>query len=142
MAEQLLCPSRGTVHTLGYVVNLINFSWILAGVILNATAQLLLKAGTNASGPLALAGNEFLGTVIRVGSNPFILGGLSCYVVSFVIWIVALSRVDVSVAYPMLSMGYIINAVVAWQLLGESLAAQKVLGIGVIILGVYIVANS
>ena len=45
-------------------------------------------------------------------------------------------------AYPMLSIGYVINAVIAWQWLGEPLATQKLVGIGVIVIGVFLVARS
>jgi multidrug transporter EmrE-like cation transporter len=79
---------------------------------------------------------------MRVATNPPILAGLGCYVVSVVVWILALSRVPVSVAYPMLSIGYIVNAVAAWWLFGESLTAQKLIGIGFIMAGVYLVARS
>ena len=78
----------------------------------------------------------------RLAANPFILGGLACYVVSVVVWIMALSRVPVSVAYPMLSVGYIVNAVAAWLLFGESLTAQKLVGIAFIVVGVFLVARS
>ena len=54
----------------------------------------------------------------------------------------ALSRTDVSIAYPMVSIGYVLTAIAAWQLLGESLSAMRVAGIGVIILGVVMVARS
>ena len=54
----------------------------------------------------------------------------------------ALSRVPVSIAYPMLSIGYIVNAVAAWYLFGEALSAMKLAGIGVIVLGVFMVARS
>ena len=57
-------------------------------------------------------------------------------------WILGLSRVPVSVAYPMLSVGYVVNAVAAWLLFGESLAAQKLVGIGFIVVGVFLVARS
>jgi drug/metabolite transporter (DMT)-like permease len=63
-------------------------------------------------------------------------------VVSVAVWIVGLSRVPVSIAYPMLSVGYIVNAVAAWYLFGESLTAQKLAGIGFIVCGVYLVARS
>jgi multidrug transporter EmrE-like cation transporter len=53
-----------------------------------------------------------------------------------------LSRVEVSIAYPMLSIGYVLNAVAAWYLFGESLTAQKLVGIAFIILGVFLVARS
>ena len=59
-----------------------------------------------------------------------------------VVWIVALSRVEVSIAYPMLSIGYVVNAVLAWWLFGEEVNAQRWLGIGVIIIGVVLVARS
>lgn len=112
-------------------MTLFSFSFILAGVLLNAAAQLLLKAGTNAA-PLGL----------RLAVEPHILGGLACYAVSVVVWVVALSRVPVSVAYPMLSIGYAVNAVAAWYLFGEALSPLRLAGIGVIILGVFLVARS
>ena len=59
-----------------------------------------------------------------------------------VVWILGLSRVPVSVAYPMLSVGYIVNAVLAYFLFGESIGAQKIVGIGFIIVGVFLVARS
>ena len=108
-----------------------SFSVILLGVLLNAAAQLLLKAGTNAM-PLGL----------RLAIEPHILGGLACYVVSVVVWVVALSRVPVSIAYPMLSIGYVVNAIAAWYLLGEAVTPMRMAGIGVIILGVFMVARS
>jgi multidrug transporter EmrE-like cation transporter len=59
-----------------------------------------------------------------------------------VVWILALSRVEVSIAYPMLSIGYVINAALAWWLFGEAVGMQRLAGIGVIIIGVIIVARS
>ena len=56
--------------------------------------------------------------------------------------ILALSRVDVSIAYPMLSIGYVVNALAAWALFGEVLSAGKLAGIGIIILGVFVLARS
>jgi multidrug transporter EmrE-like cation transporter len=112
-------------------VSAASFALLLTGVLLNAAAQLLLKAGTNAM-PLGL----------RLAIEPHILSGLACYAVSVVVWIVALSRVPVSIAYPMLSIGYVVNAIAAWQLLGESLSPLRLGGIGVIIAGVFMVARS
>lgn len=118
------------------------FLLILCGVLLNAAAQLFLKNGTrqlgvigldNPHGPIALA--------LNIGTQPWIVGGLACYVVSVVLWIAALSRVDVMVAYPMLSIGYVVNAFIAWQFMGEALTAQRLLGIGVIMVGVVILSR-
>jgi len=120
----------------------LTFSLVLAGVLLNATAQLLLKAGTNRVGEFAFSLANLVPVGSRLALSPFIAGGLACYVVSVVVWILALSRVPVSVAYPMLSIGYIVNALAAWALFGESLGAQKMVGIAFIIAGVFLVARS
>lgn len=120
----------------------LTFSLLLAGVLLNAGAQLLLKAGTNRIGEFAFSMENLVPIGTRIAMSPPILAGLACYVVSVVVWILALSRVPVSVAYPMLSIGYIVNAIAAWWLFGESLAMQKLVGIGFIVIGVFLVARS
>jgi len=120
----------------------LTFSLLVTGVLLNAGAQLLLKAGTNRIGEFAFSVDNVVPIGMRIASSPPILAGLACYVVSVVVWILALSRVPVSVAYPMLSIGYVVNALAAWWLFGESLTAQKLVGIGFIVVGVYLVARS
>ena len=123
-------------------MNATAFALVLCGVLLNAGAQLLLKAGTNSVGTFAFTMDNLLPIGLRLASEPAILGGLGLYVVSVVIWIMALSRVDVSLAYPMLSIGYVVNAIAAWQLFDETLSAQRMVGIGTIIVGVFLVARS
>lgn len=108
-----------------------SLSFIFAGVLLNAFAQLLLKAGTNAQ-PLGL----------QLAIEPHILGGLACYAVSVVVWVVGLSKIPVSIAYPMLSVGYVVNAIAAYYLLGEAVTPMRFAGIGIIIVGVFVVARS
>jgi multidrug transporter EmrE-like cation transporter len=115
---------------------------ILTGVLLNAAAQLLLKAGARAISGMAFSLANSATLIERIALNGPILGGLACYAVSVVFWILALSRVDVSIAYPMLSIGYVVNALAAWLLFSEQLSAARVGGIAVIILGVWLVARS
>ena len=123
-------------------MNPLTFTLLMTGVALNAAAQLLLKAGTNRVGEFSFALENIVPIGSRLATSPFVLGGLACYGVSVVVWILALSRVPVSVAYPMLSVGYVVNAVAAWLLFGESLAVQKLVGIGFIVIGVFLVARS
>jgi multidrug transporter EmrE-like cation transporter len=120
----------------------LSFGLVLVGVLLNAAAQLLLKAGTNAVGSFEFSMANALPVGWKLATQPSIVGGLACYVVSVVVWIMALSRTEVSIAYPMLSIGYVINAVAAWYLFGEAVGAQRMVGIGVIIVGVFLVARS
>ncbi len=123
-------------------MNVVSLGLILTGVLLNAAAQLLLKAGTNAVGHFAFHVDNVLPVGLKLAFEPHILGGVACYVVSLVVWIMGLSRVPVSVAYPMLSIGYVINAFIAWQWFGETLTAQKLAGIGFIVVGVVLVTRS
>ncbi|MSQ53136.1 MAG: 4-amino-4-deoxy-L-arabinose transferase [Betaproteobacteria bacterium] len=123
-------------------MNAVSFSLILTGVLLNAGAQLLLKAGTNAVGEFEFTMENVLPVGVRLAMEPHILGGMVCYLVSLVVWIMGLSRVEVSVAYPMLSIGYVVNAIAAWYLFGESVSALRLSGIGFIIVGVFLVAKS
>ncbi len=123
-------------------MNLTSFALILTGVLLNAAAQLLLKAGVTRVGEFQFSIDNAVPIGIKLATQAPIIGGLACYGISVVVWIMALSRVPVSVAYPMLSIGYIVNAFAAYWLFGESLNAQKLIGIGVIVIGVYLVARS
>ncbi len=120
----------------------IAFSFLVTGVLLNAGAQLLLKAGTNVLGVITLTTDNWPAQFGRMALEPHIAGGLACYVVSVVVWLIGLSRVPVSIAYPMLSLGYVVNAVAAHYLFGESVTLSRWLGIGFIVVGVWLVARS
>lgn len=118
------------------------FSLLMLGVLLNASAQLLLKAGMNRIGEFEFHLTNVLPIGVQVATNLPILLGLAAYVVSVLVWMMVLSRVDVSMAYPMVSLGYVINAIAAYFLFAEPLSALRVSGIFVILLGVFLVARS
>jgi multidrug transporter EmrE-like cation transporter len=124
-------------------MNLTTFTFIITGVLLNAVAQLLLKAGTNAiGGAIHLTMSNWFETFVKVVTQLPILGGLACYALSLVVWIMGLSRTDVTIAYPMLSLGYVVAALGAWLFLGEAVPPQRLLAIGVIMVGVALLARS
>ena len=123
-------------------MNAASWALIFTGVLLNAAAQLLLKAGTNAVGQFEFSAQNIVPVGMKLALEPHVAGGVACYVVSLVVWIMGLSRTEVSIAYPMLSIGYVLNAAAAWYLFGESLTAQKLLGIAFIVAGVFLVARS
>ena len=123
-------------------MNLSTFGFIFTGICLNAVAQLLLKAGTNAVGAIHLSADNWFATGVKLATQLPIIGGLSCYVLSVVVWIIGLSRVDVTIAYPLLSLGYIINAIGAWYFLGEAISLQRIMAIAVIIVGVALLTRS
>ncbi|MEE9418654.1 MAG: SMR family transporter [Desulfatiglandaceae bacterium] len=114
---------------------------ILLGVFLNASAQLSLKQGMRTVGHFAFSLENIMPIGTKVALNPFVLAGLFCYVVSVIVWLMALSRVDVSYAYPLLSAGYIVTALVGQIFFGETLGPVRWAGILVICLGVYLVTR-
>ena len=115
---------------------------LLTGVLLNAGAQLLLKAGTNALGVITLTRANWPATLSTMATQGYFVAGAACYGFSLIVWILGLSRVPVSVAYPLLSVGYVVNAIAAHYLLGETVTLQRWLGIGFIVVGVWLVARS
>jgi len=115
---------------------------VLTGVLLNAIAQLLLKAGAGSLAGVELRPANALLIAGRLVVSVPIIAGLACYALSVVLWILALVRVEVSVAYPMLSLGYVVNALAAWWLFGENLSGARLAGIGIILVGVWLVARS
>ena len=115
---------------------------LLTGVLLNAGAQLLLKAGTNVLGIITLSRDNWPATLWSMATQGHFVLGAACYVLSLFVWILGLSRVPVSIAYPLLSVGYIVNAIAAHYLLGETVSVQRWLGIGFIVVGVVLVARS
>jgi len=123
-------------------MNATSVALLMTGVLLNAGAQLLLKAGTNSVGVFEFSRDNIVPVGWKLATEPHIIGGLTCYVISVVVWIMALSRVEVSIAYPLLSVGYVVNALAASYLFGEAVTPLRLAGIAIIILGVFIVARS
>lgn len=123
-------------------MSLLNFMLIFTGVMLNAAAQILMKSGTNAIGHFEFSMANVLPIGWKLATEWHIVTALFCYGISVVVWILALSRVPVSIAFPMLSMAYVVNAVAAKYLLGEDFNVTKLVGMGVIIFGVIIISRA
>jgi multidrug transporter EmrE-like cation transporter len=124
-------------------MTLVTWVLILLGVGMNAAAQLLLKTATRPLSAFTVFSAETLMRSIGVlaVSVPF-WAGMICYAASLCVWIAALSKAPVSVAYPMLSLGYVVVAAVSAMWLGEALSLAKVLGIALICAGVLLVSRS
>ncbi|PTN31615.1 SMR family transporter [Desulfonatronum sp. SC1] len=115
---------------------------IILGVLLNAAAQLALKQGMHHVGHFEFRLENAWGVFLAVAASPFVLAGLICYVVSVVVWLLVLSRVEVSFAYPLLSIGYIVVTLVGWLLLNEAVGPTRWAGILVICLGVWLITRT
>lgn len=114
--------------------------FILFTVITNAAAQILLKQGMNTVGAFTFSGESAVAVVTRILFNPFVVLGLGTFVVSTASHMFVLSRVDVSFAYPFLSLAYVLVAAWAAMFLNESLSWTQIAGIGAILVGTVLVA--
>lgn len=118
--------------------------WMFAtfAIGLSVAAQFLLKAGM--SGPAvrsSLETSDYVGWGLVVFTQPLVLTGLVTYALGSVVWLGVLSRLDVTKAYPLVGMGFVLTALVGW-LMGESLSASRILGIFFICMGVILVGRS
>jgi multidrug transporter EmrE-like cation transporter len=105
---------------------------IVAGVMLNAFAQIAMKKGLNAVGGMTWD----LPSLLRLGLNPWTLGCLACYGISVVLWAGALNLVEVNYAYPFLALGFLANALLSRAVLGETIPPMRWVALSLIILGV------
>ncbi|NCO41359.1 MAG: EamA family transporter [Armatimonadetes bacterium] len=113
---------------------------ILAAVSLGAVGQLLLKTGMDAA--RAVAGDSTLDLLRHGFLQPRVLGGFLLYGVSSVLWMLVLSKQQLSFAYPMIAVGYVVVVFLSWLLLKEEVGLLRVSGLALICLGVALVARS
>lgn len=119
-------------------MNITNAAMILLNAVMLVSGQFLWKLG------LVRKENPFesMRSIFELVFSPFILGGLVLYGMTTILWLFILSRVQISVAYPMQSVAYIISAIGAYYLFGESLTWLKILGCLIILIGVAMVGLS
>jgi drug/metabolite transporter (DMT)-like permease len=115
---------------------------ILMDVILNVTGQLSLKYGMAKIGNFSVSLSTLPPVFLKAATNLYVLFGLVCYGLGFMVWLIVLSKAEVSYAYPLISLGYVFTAIFARALLGEAVGVTRMLGICVTCLGVFLIARS
>lgn len=110
----------------------------LGCVLMSSAAQVVMKLGMNAGAPPA--GAPVLATYAHALSSPLVWAGLGLYGLSAGLWIWVLSRLDVSLAYPLVSLGFVFTLAVGVQWLGEPFSWQRLAGCGLIVAGVMLLA--
>ena len=118
------------------------FFLLLIAISMSTTGELLLKTGMNQVGVLHFSLDQFVPTLIRAFTNPFVLAGFVLIFGGSIFWLAVISRVDLSWAYPMLSLGYILVVLLSWWFLNEAITPLRLIGVGVICVGVFLVSRS
>ena len=116
--------------------------YILISVLAGAIGQVLLKKGMGSMGPLTLTLNQLVGTLWRIGTNPHVIIGLAIYMGGTVFWLTALSRVELSYAYPFASLSYVVMLAASWLLFSENITSLRLLGTVVVCAGVFLISRS
>ncbi|MBX7058085.1 MAG: EamA family transporter [Leptospirales bacterium] len=120
------------------------YLWLIVSALLGSLGQILMKIAMNRAGPspefssgVSVAALYFARALF---SSPMI-GAVAAYALSFLLWLAALSRTDLSLARPFVSISYLVVAVYGY-FAGERLSWERVLGIALITVGLFFVARS
>ena len=116
--------------------------FILFTVATNAAAQLMLKYGMMQLGTLSFAGVNPIIKILQIVFSPWVFLGLCTFVISMASHLFVLSKVELSFAYPFLSLAYVLVAVFAYFVFREDLNALRIAGIGLICIGTVLIAQS
>lgn len=115
--------------------------FILFTVFTNAAAQLMLKAGMMSVGSISFTADTAILRIFQIVFNPWVFAGLLTFVISMASHLYVLSKVDISFAYPFLSLAYVAVAIFAWLVFKEDLGALKIAGIALICVGTVLIAQ-
>jgi len=117
--------------------------YILASVILVNVGNFLVKYGFEYGlKDFAFRSSDLISGYTAVFTTPFIVLGILSTGISSIFWLAALSKADLSYAYPMISIGYITTAVMSWLFFNENLTMIRLSGICIICIGVFLMSKS
>ncbi|MBN2463322.1 MAG: EamA family transporter [Dehalococcoidia bacterium] len=105
--------------------------------------QILMKSGVNQVGEIKSMGQLFnLDTLSRIFTNPRIIAGILCYGIALVLWLGAMSTLNVSFIYPLMSLAYVLTAIFALIYLKESITILHWIGIAFVVVGCFLIVRT
>lgn len=114
---------------------------LVISMLFGVVGQLFIKRGLNNLGALDFAAG-LVGSYLRVFLSPLVILGLGIYVLGVFFWLYALSKVDLSYAYPFVSLSYVLVILASWMFLGEHITPLRGAGVAAICVGVLLIARS
>lgn len=109
-------------------------------VVLTAVAQVMLRAAMSSPAMQEALNRGTFDVYWQALASPMVWGGMGCFGTSVALWLLVLAKLEVSVAYPLTSLGLVLTACAGVWLLGETFSLQKVLGILLIVAGVLVLS--
>ena len=123
-------------------MNFITFIIALSSVSLNALAQIALRKTMLSLGNFPSGLTGYLELALNLLTNIWFILGMGCYVISIGLWMAVLGKVEVSLAYPMLSIGYVLTAIIGYFFMGENVNLIRIIGLSFICFGIVIISRS
>lgn len=116
--------------------------YLIVSIVCAVVGQILLKQGMREIGPVTLSLAGLPGFLLRLGTSPWVVTGMGLYLGGSLFWLTALSRIDLSLAYPFAGLNYVLILLASHLLFGEALSPLRVAGVLLIALGVSLIARS
>jgi drug/metabolite transporter (DMT)-like permease len=113
---------------------------LFISISLAIVGQLLMKQGMMIFGTFPVT--QLLAKMIPMVFQPYVFLGILCFAVSSIFWLVVLSRIDLSMAYPMVSIAYIVTAIFSYYIFKENVTLIRWIGIITICFGVFLISRS
>ena len=114
---------------------------VLISTLLGVLGQLSLKQGMKNIGNFEI--KDFLSNkVFKLITEKFVVIGIASYAIATLLWLVVLSKAELSFAYPMLAIGYILIAIFSKIFFGENVTFTRFFGILLISIGVFLLLKS
>lgn len=111
----------------------------LISILLGSLAQYLLKIGMMS---FSCMNKDFLNILKGGITNLYLLAGISCYGISMIFWLYVLSKLELSKAYPLVSLGYVFTLIIGYLFLNESINFLKIFGVTFIFIGVICITKA
>jgi multidrug transporter EmrE-like cation transporter len=115
------------------------FAVLLVAISLSVTGETLLKKGVNSLGSLVFAPATLIPTFVRIFTTPLVFLGFVFIFGGSLFWLAVLSKWDLSLAYPLLSISYIASLFVGALFLGEQVTLIRIAGVVVVVVGVVLI---
>ncbi len=115
---------------------------LIVGLCFSVAGELMLKGGMNKAGVLSLHPDNLLAGLWRTFTTPLVLIGFVSVFLASIFWLSVISRIPLSLAYPMMSLSYVVVVAASALLFREQITPSRVLGVAIIIAGVYVVYRS
>jgi drug/metabolite transporter (DMT)-like permease len=112
----------------------------LVAIVLLSAGQTSMKAGLNAIGGISLADGPM--GFLKLFQTPWVIVGFVCYGLSSILWLDVLSKLDFSLAFPMVGLTYIFTLLIGRFFFGEAVGWERVVGVGLILGGVFFLIRS